>query len=361
MTPSRSTAFAILLAVAIAAAGCATLPPPAASSESTPNAPAATAGSFAPLPPAQVQERLLALDPDHISDRDVRDTLAKGPAPRIVLLHGGVFPVYLLMKSFGVFLVRMGYPESRIRDPGSRDWSYSPYADSARVTGMLAWDYERTGLRPMLVGHSQGGMEAVKILHELAGDFSPSLHVFNPLTGQFEDRTTIIDPYTRHERPVVGLSVAYATAIGAGGLALLLPNQWSMVDRLRTIPDTVDEFTGFSLDLDPIALDFPDSGENYRSSGRAKVRNVELPVEYDHIFVPQVADLARDPAVSAWINAWVPGGKHDMSGLSEDAQRHVLWAADVWYSIKRHWCLEAQHLVRARNAGQPAAGQPAAG
>ncbi len=126
-----------------------------------------------------------------------------------------------------------------------------------------------------------------------------------------------------------------------------------MVDRLRTIPDTVDEFTGFSLELDPIALDAPGSGENYRSSGRAKVRNVELPVGYDHIFVPLVADLARDPAASAWINAWVPGAKHDTSGLSEDAQRHVLWAADVWYSIKRHWCLEAQRLVRAHRAGPP--------
>jgi hypothetical protein len=31
----------------------------------------------------------------------------------------------------------------------------------------------------------------------------------------------------------------------------------------------------------------------------------------------------------------------------------VLWAADVWYSIKKHWCLEAQRLVRAERNRVP--------
>jgi hypothetical protein len=41
--------------------------------------------------------------------------------------------------------------------------------------------------------------------------------------------------------------------------------------------------------------------------------------------------------------------------LPADAQLHVMWAADVWYSIKKHWCLEAQTLIRARRValGQP--------
>jgi hypothetical protein len=29
---------------------------------------------------------------------------------------------------------------------------------------------------------------------------------------------------------------------------------------------------------------------------------------------------------------------------------NILWAADVWYSIKKHWVLELQRLIRARNA-----------
>ena len=34
---------------------------------------------------------------------------------------------------------------------------------------------------------------------------------------------------------------------------------------------------------------------------------------------------------------------------------NILWAADVWYSIKKQWCLEAQRLVRAKR--QLSAGQ----
>ncbi len=92
------------------------------------------------MPGAAWQERLLALDPEHITDADVRETLAKGPTPRIMLLHGGVYPVHLLMVSFGHFLTEMGYPEARIRDPGNRDWSYSPYdaARAARGTRRMA-------------------------------------------------------------------------------------------------------------------------------------------------------------------------------------------------------------------------------
>jgi hypothetical protein len=51
----------------------------------------------------------------------------------------------------------------------------------------------------MLIGHSQGGMQAVKVLHELAGHFDDSLRVYDPLKGAFEDRTTIVDPLT-HRR-----------------------------------------------------------------------------------------------------------------------------------------------------------------
>jgi len=344
---------ALVVAAAIAAAGCATVPSEPAAASSAPGSTATAApvraapNPFASMPPPAIRDRLLALDPDHISGRDVSETLAKSPAPRIILLHGGLFPVYLLMKSFGVFLARMGYPESRIRDPGNGGWSYSPYDDSTKLAGIVAWEYEHDGLRPMLIGHSQGGVQVVKVLHELAGNFAPSLRVFDPATGEFGDRTTIVDPYTHHARPVVGLSVAYASVVGAGGLAFLVPNQWSMADRLTTIPDTVHEFTGFVIDSDPVAMDYPDSIKLYHPNGTAKVQNVELPSNYSHIFLPEVAPLALEPEVRDWINAYVPGGKHDTSSLPADAQDHVLWAADVWYSIKRHWCLEAQRLVRA--------------
>jgi hypothetical protein len=333
-------ALAATLAVCTGLAGCALQP------LEEPAGPRHVAAPAKPLVPDRaLADRLLALDPEHLTDADVRNVLAKGPTPRIMLLYGGIYPVKPIMQSFGYFLVRMGYPEARIRDPGDHDWSYSPYDDAEKLAGLVAWDYERTGVRPMLIGHSQGGMQAVKVLHELAGHFDATLRVYDPVQGRFEDRTTIVDPLTHQTRPVVGLSVSYASAVGAGGATFLMPNQWVMVDKLQSIPDTVDEFTGFAIPIDLLGGD-----SHYTHNGTAKVRNVDLPATYSHVFVPATGSLPENPEVRAWINDYAPGGQHDTSSLPVEAAQHVLWAADVWYSIKKHWCLEAQRLVRAERA-----------
>jgi pimeloyl-ACP methyl ester carboxylesterase len=305
----------------------------------------------------QVQEdRILALDPDRLSAADVA-TLAAGPTPHIILLHGGIYPVHLVMESFGEFLVGMGYPETNIRDVATGEWSHSPYDSSDRLAGLVAWFYEHDGLRPMLVGHSQGGLHAVKIIKELAGERSQRVSAWNPVTGTSEDRTTITDPLTGKERPVIGTSVAYASVVGAGGWALALPHQWESLDTLRRIPDNVDEFTGYFISVDFFALSFPGNplDRRYESSGKANVRNVMLPATYNHVMMPATAELAQDARVRDWINAFVPGNEPDASMLPANAQSQVMWAADVWYSIKKHWCLEAQTLIRARRAalGRP--------
>jgi hypothetical protein len=151
---------------------------------------------------------------------------------------------------------------------------------------------------------------------------------------------------------VVGVSVAYASAVGAGGLALALPGWWESLDTLRKIPDTVDEFTGYFIEVDLIALSIPGNplDRKYENGGKAHVRNVTLPATYNHIVVPLTASLADDPVVRDWINAYVPDQPADTSMLPASAAGHVLWAADVWYSIKKHWCLEAQQWVRAQRA-----------
>jgi hypothetical protein len=73
-----------------------------------------------------------------------------------------------------------------------------------------------------------------------------------------------------------------------------------------------------------------------------------LPANYNHVTIPATSDLARDAEVRNWINAFVPDKGLDGSALPGDASSHVMWAADVWYSIKKHWCIEAQNLIRAR-------------
>ncbi len=275
--------YLFVLVLGLLGAGCATVPPPA------------PPPSYGQIPEKLsvlrgitighvLEDRILALDPEHLDAADVT-TLAQGPTPRIFLLHGGIYPVHLAMESFGEFLVGMGYPEAKIRDPGNGEWSYSPYDSSERIAGLVAWSYEHDAVRPMLIGHSQGGLHAVKILKELAGQRSQRVTPWNPITGRAEDRTTITDPLTGTVRPVIGTSVSYASAVGAGGWALALPHQWESLDTLRKIPDNVDEFTGYFISVDLFALSFPGNplDRRYENNGKANVRNVLLPASYNHV------------------------------------------------------------------------------
>jgi hypothetical protein len=298
----------------------------------------------------EVEKRILALDPERVSEQDVRNTLACGPTPRIMGLHGGIYPVHLAMLDFAGFLVDMGYPQPKIRHPKAESFSHSPYESSARLAGLAAWYYEQEGTRVMLIGHSQGGMQVVKVLHQLDGKFAEAIRPFNPVTRSAEERTWIVDPLTGVRRPVIGVSVAYASVVGAGGAAFILPNQWGMMGLLRTVPNTTDEFTGFFIAFDIWAWNIPGSVDfqRYQHNGIATVRNVSLPAHYNHVTLPTVRHLARDRALSEWINAYAPGQARPAPPVAPGAGDGLLWVADVWYSVKKHWALEAQRLIRAQ-------------
>ena len=143
--------------------------------------------------------------------------------------------------------------------------------------------------------------------------------------------------------------MGYVSVVGAGGAALLLPNQWSMAGRLRVIPDTVEEFTGYSLGLDMIAWDFSSSASDFRANGKASVRNVRLPADYFHVTVAATSDLARSPAMREWLNDYRPGQVNGVP-VAEGPTDNALWAADVWFNIKHHWAIEAQKVIRAQRA-----------
>ena len=296
-----------------------------------------------------IEDRILAMDPANVSQADVRNVLAKGPTPRIVLMHGGIYPVHLAMESFGHFLAEMGYPEDRIRDPYDGSWSHSPYEDADRLAGILAWYYEKDGMPPMIIGHSQGGMQAVKILHVLDGDYGPSVPVWNPVTDFPEKRDYIVDPLTGRKQPVVGMRIAYVSAIGAGGAAFILPNQWTLMGKLRTIPDTVEEFVGYSIDVDFWAWTVPgvDATRNFSNGGKAHVRNVTLPAGISHVVAPVSSDLPENPAWRAWIETYSPGSATQPPAASP---YNIGWAADVWWSVKKYWVIEAQRYIRAKRA-----------
>jgi hypothetical protein len=294
----------------------------------------------------QEEARILALSPEHISEAEVRDVLARAPAPRIIALQGSL-PL-VTMAPFAEFLIAMGYPEERVRNPRNGALSYSSFVDSERLAGTLAWYYEHEGMMPMLIGHSQGGMVVVRVLYDLAGGFSTEVAVWNPFTDHAEPRTTIVDPLSGRERPVVGLRVPYAAALATGALPRIVLGQWAMLSRLHAIPDSVEEFTAYSLDWDPIAGNFGHA-ESYRATGSARVRNVTLPPAAGHTTLPLAKALALDPVTRAWIDDYAPGSSTPLPSAPGVDLANLLHAADIWYSIKKHWCLEAQRLIRARH------------
>jgi len=304
----------------------------------------------------ELEQEILAIDPEHVTGEEVSSVLSQTPAPRIINIHGGIYPVHRRMISFSEFLVGMGYPRNRIQNPSDGTYTFSCYESSEMIAGMIAWYYEKESLRPMIVGHSQGAMQAVKILDELAGKPASRLAVWNPLTWKKEKRYEITDPLTGKSRPVVGLQLPYATGMGGGGLTRVLPNQWDMAFRLRTIPDSTEEFTGFYKGMDLLGGDFLGYGpaNHYKASGSAHVRNVRLPSEYKHGEVPDTEHLLHSQQIKDWINNYKPADAAEsephLDVTFDSDSRNILWAADVWYSIKKHWVLELQRAIRAKRA-----------
>ncbi|MEO6788360.1 MAG: hypothetical protein ABI318_19730 [Chthoniobacteraceae bacterium] len=300
------------------------------------------------------ENRILALNPEHVTDYDVRNVLAGVPAPRIINIHGGIAPVQKRLTSFSKFLVGMGYPDSALRLRSTGEYTISCYYDAEMFAGIVAWYYEHDGMRPMILGHSQGCMQAVKTLQLLAGQTAKTLAVWSPLTWKPEERTEITDPLTGKKRPVVGLSVSYIAALGGGGGGRLLPNQWDIMFSLRSIPDTVDEFTGFYLKWDVLGGDYLGFGSanHYHSMGRAKVRNVELPADglRTHAKTPELERLLSNPQAIEWINNYVPSAKPAEPENIPGNMEGICFGADVWKSVKRHWVIELQRLIRARRA-----------
>ncbi len=302
---------------------------------------------------SDLEARILGLNPTNVTAEDVRDVLSHAPAPRIVNIHGGIARVIPRMVSFSEFLIGMGYPAVSLTNPSDGTYSFSCYESSEKIAGAIAWFYEKEKLRPMMVGHSQGGMQVIKVLYQFDGKPSSCLHVWNPLTWEKEERCEIRDPVAGQMRPVADLRLPYASAVGAGGLTRALPNQWDMAFRLRTVPDSVEEFTGFCKAMDLLGGDFLGYGpaNHFKPAGTAVVRNVWLPTEYKHGEVPAAKHLLKDPKMVDWINRYRPSDapvtRPTLDAQFEGDSANILWAAEVWYSIKKHWVLELQRLIRA--------------
>ncbi len=298
-----------------------------------------------------LRSQILALNPDRISDSDIERVLSKAPAPQVINLHGGIYPVHLVMKDFSNFLAAMGYSRNQTRLPGGQ-YSYSCYRSSNQIAGAVAWYYEQTGMRVLMVGHSQGGMQLMKVLHDLSGTYGQSgtERPFNPVTNRFEDRTTFRDPRSGRMVSIQELKpVYYATAVASGGAARAMPNQWSVAALVRKVPDATKYFTGYSVPGDFLGGGVqggPDGARAYQATGNTKVQNVVLKWGSEHVTVPRTQHLAKNAASRAWISSWNPSKGDFLPPDYKGPTYNLLYAANVWYEIKKYWCLSLQQAVR---------------
>jgi hypothetical protein len=293
---------------------------------------------------------LRRLDPDAITGADIRATLVHFPAPRIIAFNGSL-PL-VTMEPFARFLAAMGYPEAQLRNPADGSYTYNSFADSRELAGALAWHCERDGVAPVLLGHSQGGMTVIRVLHELAG--GGELPVYDPMAQAVLPRTTFIDPVTGNASPSSALRVPYAAAIATGKAMRVLLGQWDMLSRLRKIPDSVEDFDGFFIPGDPFTA-FDGGDDRYRALGSAQVRNVELPASTSHLGAPRCLHLSSQPATRAWIQGFDPRAPAPLPDESRAGDTsNLVHAAYIWHAVKRHWCRGAQRLLEAQ--ARPAAG-----
>jgi len=64
--------------------------------------------------------------------------------------------------------------------------------------------------------------------------------------------------------------------------------------------------------------------------------------------VPVTSHLAESQETKDWINQYVPSEAPQVNVKFQSSSSNILWAADVWHSIKKHWVLELQRVIRAK-------------
>ena len=249
------------------------------------------------------------------------------------------------------FLIAMGYPGKQMRDPRDGKLSQRSFGDSLHWAGTLAWYYESEGMMPMLIGHSQGGMMAIRILYELDGAFHDAIPVWDPLAGAA--LAAHDDSRSAHRRHASGqgTEVGLCSSHGDG---------------------QADAGSSGSMGHDRQVA--PDSRHRHRISPDSRFRGIRSR-EHLATLSPMPPSAPRACATSSCRPAPVTCGLPDTSAsrhqcgharagstpdrLSCTRRRprlpsvdtsNIVHAADIWYSVKKHWC-----RVRAAAAAQSGA------
>jgi hypothetical protein len=116
------------------------------------------------------------------------------------------------------------------------------------------------------------------------------------------------------------------------------------------VPDSVIDFTGFYMGMDLLGGDLLGfgSGNQYAPIGAARVRNVRLPTGSNHFNIPSTQHLLENSQMTEWIYNYIPSEEPTLDIEFGSDSSHILWAADVWHSIRKHWVLELQRVIYAQ-------------
>ena len=155
-------------------------------------------------------------------------SLAKGPTPRIILLHGGVYPGPPDDGVVRQLPDRDGLSRSAASAiPAIATGRTAPTDEPAQLAGLVAWEYEHDGMRPMLIGHSQGGLYGGQDPEGPRGPERRQRAGVESAHGTLEERTTIVDPLTG-TRAAGGRASPSPTRrpSAPAGSRCVLPNWW---------------------------------------------------------------------------------------------------------------------------------------
>ncbi len=283
------------------------------------------------------------IDPEFVSRSEVDEILSRFPAPRVISINGSL--PFVKMDSLARFLIGMGYPEESLKNPLG-GLSYSGYMDGPILAGLFAWFYERDGLRPVLVGHSRGGMKVLEVMREFILPSCSKLRPWNPVTRSYEKRNWIRDPVTGRKRNLCGLSTGFGAALATGTFMRIVLLEWGSLNWLREVPPNIDDFLGVFIRGDLIGSDPLGKGE-YRAEGKTVVRNLLLPSDYSHISLPETEHLLDDQTLMRWVDGYRPeSDAPSQPQVGKGDADNILVGAEIWYYLKKHWVLELRRALR---------------
>ena len=308
----------------------------------------------------ELSRRILGLDPNRVSQRDISDILSKGPTPWLMTI-APLPPWSVEFLNLIKFFVKSGYPANRIGDPRSNDYRIDWRERPEIIGGMTAWFYENDGMAPILIGWSGGGILAVHVLHTLNGSpDTEKVRMVSARTGEIEERTWFRDFHTGERRPMSALRIPFAAALAAGGLGRYVqPKIWPIVHGLHQVPDTVHEFLGFKSPQDIFGTDMlngSDAGfveaNRFQAMGSANVRSIMTDDSYDHFWVVHCNELLETPEGTVWVQNYRPDSSHGHRDYRHTIEfsfiegKRNLFCGEIWHAVKKHWALSAQRVAR---------------